>query len=138
MLNALILTVFVETFAPMGSTAIHCDFPGRDAAETSIHVTLDPQPSLKDQPGLYRVTMGLNGRMSLKASAQPIHSTEDRDILIRGITARKSMYTIGLRDDGVAALNMQTKRAGDDEVSKATRIGACRNFEAQLDRWLPL
>lgn len=138
MLNALVLTVFVETVGMMGSDAIQCDFPGQNPAEKSIRVVLDPRPSLKDQPGLFRVMMDLNGRVSVKASAQPIQSTDDRDVLIRGITKRKSMYTIGLRDDGKAALNMQMRQAGAEDVSKSTRLGECRGHEAHLERWLPL
>ena len=136
MLNTLILMAFVETIASQGS-AIHCEFPGKEAAQKPIHVVLEPRPSLKDQPGLFRVVMEMNGRMSLKAAAQPILSTGERDVLIRGTTRRNSMYTIGLRDDGKAALNMQTRQAGDSETLKSTRIGACRGYMPYLERWLP-
>ena len=136
MLNTLILMAFVETMTSQ-ENAIHCEFPGKEAAQSSIHVVLDPRPSLKDQPGLYRVVMEMNGRMSLEAAAQPILSTDERDVLIRGITKRKSMYTIGLRDDGKAALNMQTRQEGASEILKSTRLGACRGFKSYLERWLP-
>ena len=135
MFKAFIVTVLVEAFST-GSPKIQCDFPGVDAAEKPIRVLLEPRPSLKDQPGLFRVIMDLNGKMSLKAAAQPILSTEDRDILIRGITKKQSMYTIGLRDDGKAALNMQTRPLGGGEARKSTRLGECHGHEAHLEKWL--
>ena len=138
LLNALILTVFVDFTGQMGSTAIHCDFPGATPEDKPIRVVLDPHPSLKDQPGLYRVMMDLNGLVSLKAAAQPIQTTEDRDILIRGARGKAATFTIGLRDDGRAAFNMQTRGAEDANVKKSTRIGACRGYEAHLNKWLPL
>ena len=136
MLKALVLTSLVEAFSP-GTTPIQCEFPGLDATEKPITVQLEPRPSLKDQPGLFRVIMDLNGRLSLRASAQPILSTEDRDILIRGITKKKSMYSLGIRDDGKAALNIQLRLAGANEVSKSTRVGQCQGMQAHIDRWLP-
>ena len=99
---------------------------------------LEPKPSLKDQPGLFRVQMDLNGKVSVTASAQPILATEDRDIMIRGLSEKQAMYTIGFREDGRAALNMEMLRESDSKILTATRIGACRDFEAHLDRWLPL
>lgn len=86
---------------------------------------------------MFRVMMMMNDRLSLKAAAQPILSTEDRDILIRGTTRRKSMYTIGIRDDGNAALNMQTRDARTNDVSKSTRVGTCHGHETVIERWLP-
>lgn len=129
MLNAMIVALVMDVVAP-ATTQIHCEFPGKTVTQKPIHVVLDPRPSLKDQPGLFRVMMDLNGAFSVRGAAQPITSTEDRDILVRGITSKKSVYTIGLREDGVAALSMQTKRATN------TRVGACRNFESHFDRWL--
>ena len=82
MLNALILFVLVETAT--GGTAINCDFPGEDVAQKPIHVVLEPRPSLKDRPGLFRVRMLMNGRISLTGAAQPIPTTDERDVLIRG------------------------------------------------------
>lgn len=136
MLNALILVAFVETFGT-GPTAIKCDFPGEAMTQKPIQIVLEPRPSLKDRPGLFRVAMVLNGQTSMKALAQPIAGTDDRDIMIRGISRRKSTVTIGLRDDGAAALNMKTRKSGSDEVSQSTRLGECRDFETHINRWLP-
>lgn len=126
----LIVSMFMEALAPEAA-AIKCEFPAETVTEKAISITLEPRPSLKDQPGLFRVLMDLNhGAVSVRAAAQPITSTDDRDILVRGVTARRSIYTIGLREDGMAALNMKTKSAD------TTRVGACRNFETHFNRWL--
>lgn len=129
MLKAMIVTMVMEALAP-GTEAIRCEFPSDDNTKQPISVVLDPRPSLKDQPGLFRVMMDLNGALSVRAAAQPIMTTDERDVLVRGITPRKSVYTIGLRDDGMAALNMKTESADQ------TRVGACRNFESHFERWL--
>ena len=51
------------------------------------------------------------------------------------ITAKKNMYSIGLRADGTAALNIQ--RSNEEKlVDKRTRIGECRGHETYIDRWL--
>lgn len=136
MLGAMLFSVMLSG-VEAETRSITCEFPGRDSAEKRIIVTLEPRPSLKDQPGKFRVIMDLNERVTVRAAAAPITSTEERDILIRGITRKKSMYTIGLRDDGAAALNMQTKKAGAEEVTKSTRTGTCRGFDALLEKWLP-
>lgn len=129
MTKALIVSMIMEALAS-DTAAIKCEFPAESNTQKAISVTLEPRPSLKDQPGLFRVMMDLNGAVSVRAAAQPITSTDDRDVLVRGVTARKSIYTIGLREDGVAALNMKTKSAD------TTRVGACRNFETHFNRWL--
>ncbi len=134
MITALLLTMAVNGYGD--TTTITCNFPSEDADEAAIHVVLEPRPSLKDQPGLYRVMIDLGPRGSLKAAAQPILATEERDILIRGTTKRKSMYSIGLREDGSAAFNVQQLDQAD--AAKTTRIGACRGHEAHIDRWLSM
>jgi hypothetical protein len=136
MLNALILFVFVESAATENGT-IRCEFPGKEGNEKPIHVVLEPNPSLKDQPGLYRVMMELNGRPSLRALAQPITTTAERDVMIRGLHGETTLYTVGLRDDGTAALNLKFGRSRDELENKLTRTGECRGFEAHLNRWLP-
>lgn len=136
MLNLLISFAFFESVAA-DTTKIKCAFPGEDLAQKPIHVVLEPRPSLKDQPGLFRVMMEMNGRVSLRAMAQPIASTAERDVLIRGRVGTSSTYTVGLRDDGRAAFNMQTRTSEDAEVNKLTRIGECRGFETYIMKWLP-
>ena len=105
--------------------------------EAPIRVLLEPKPSLKDQPGLYRVMMRMDGGIALKALAQPIPGTEDRDVMIRGRQGKVAMFTIGLRDDGAAAFNIQKRVRTDADVVKQTRTGACRGHELHINRWLP-
>ena len=136
MVNALILLGFVEFFASEG-TAIRCEFPSQDMTEAPIRVLLEPRPSLKDQPGLYRVMMRMDNGTALKALAQPITGTEDRDVMIRVRQGENAMFTIGLRDDGAAAFNIQKRVRSDDGVLKQTRTGACRGHEMHINRWLP-
>jgi hypothetical protein len=135
-ITALLMSSAVQAFEP-NQGPIHCTFPSEDVAKRAIEVTLEPKPSLKDQPGLWRVMMEMNGRLSLKASAQPITGTFERDVLIRGVTSRKSTYIIGLRDDGTAALNMATAVTGSGEPRKELRSGQCRGYETHINRWLP-
>lgn len=136
MLNTLIVLALMESAATEGS-AIRCEFPGRDMAQTPMYVLLKPKPSLKDQPGLFRVMMHVEGRSPLKAIAQPIPGTDERDVLIRGTLGHSAKYTVGIRDDGSAAFNMQTRKSDDGSVNKQTWIGKCRGIETYINRWLP-
>ena len=134
MLTALLLATTINGYGI--GTPITCNFPAETPGGKAINVVLDPRPSLKDQPGLYRVFMDFDGIVSVRAAAQPISTTDERDILIRGMTHRNAMYSIGLRDDGVAAFNIQPL---DTETGKkSTRLGECRGHEAHIDRWLSM
>lgn len=135
MLQAALLAAIVAATAPEDAP-IECRFPGTDAAEKTIRILLEPKPSLKDQPGLYRVIMEMNERVSLRASARPISSTSERDILLHAVTRKKSVYSLGLRDDGRAALNIRKPDPDGGEADKSTRMGHCSNFKEHMDRWL--
>ena len=132
----LLVAMIMQTISLGPDGPIHCDFPSTDGASALISVELEPRPSLKDQPGLYRVAMKLNGQGPLRASAKPIASTQDRDVLIQGRTKRHHTYSLGLRDDGKAALNISRPGASADEVIKTTRIGDCHGHKAHIQRWL--
>ena len=133
MLTALLLSLAVD--GADSAASITCMFPSQTSEQKPIHIALEPRPSLKDQPGLYRVMMDFDGHLTVRAAAQPILATSDPDILIRGITAKKNMYSIGLRADGTAAFNIQ--RSNEEKlVDKRTRIGECRGHETYIDRWL--
>ncbi len=66
--------------------------------------------------------------------AQPIDRTEDRDVLIRAETSDKTFYTIGLREDGLAALNLL--QVGEADALRETRQGTCRDHKVLLNTWL--
>lgn len=136
-MTTLLVAMIMQTISLNSDGPIHCDFPSHDGASKMIVIQLEPRPSLKDQPGLYRVAMTLNGQGPLRASAQPILSTEDRDILIQGRSKRHYTYSLGLRDDGKAALNISKPGASSDEVIKSTRIGDCHGHKVHMQRWLP-
>src|SRR6056297_1549484 len=133
MLTALLLSLAV--IGTDGPPPFTCTFPSESEEQKPIRIVLQPKPSLKDQPGLYRVFMRFDEQVSIRASAQPIAATTDPDILIRGVTAKRNTYSLGLRADGKAAFNIQ-RSAEQNQVDKATRIGECRGFETHLHRWL--
>ena len=133
MITAMLLTLAVNGFG--GDAPITCVFPSESPEQKVIRIALEPRPSLKDQPGLYRVMMDFDGEVSVRASAQPIWSTDEDDILIRGRLQMVSLYSLGLRADGLAAFNVQSLGDGK-QVDNRTRIGECRGHEAYVDRWL--
>ena len=112
---------------------IHCLFPADDGGGKTLQVVLDPMPSLKDQPGLYRVFMEIEGQVTLKAAAQPIATTEDRDVLFLARHGQDSVFTLGVQENGQAALSQRTS-----QTSKAkTRLGVCAGAAQHINRWLP-
>lgn len=133
MIKAMLLAMSASSYS--GETPITCVFPSLGAHQKSLRIVLDPKPSLKDQPGLYRVMIDFGSDVTIRAAAQPLHTTEADDILIRGGTRNKQLYTIGLRADGYAAFNIRNL-GGGNEVDKRTRIGECHGHEAHVARWL--
>lgn len=133
----LLVAMMMQTITTGPDGPIYCDFPSTDGTSKLIYVELEARPSLKDQPGLYRVAMKLNGQGPLRASATPITTTQDRDVLIQGRSKRHYTYSLGLRDDGKAALNISKPGASADEVIKTTRVGDCRGHSVHMQRWLP-
>ncbi len=126
------LLVMTLQTTDMGPGGFSCDFPAVDADQKGITMTLNDRPSLKDQPGLYRVELHMDGHGALLATAQPITTTEERDALVLAHTAAKSVVTVGFRDDGRAALSLRESANSEPE----TWIGRCRGFEGPLKRWL--
>ncbi len=114
---------------------IRCEFPAADTGGKPVRVVLDPMPSLKDQPGLYRVMMEIEGKLTLKAAAQPMHAIDERAVLIRAKSPRQATVTLGMRDDGMAALTMSAPGA-ETPGEQSTRIGACRGADYYFNRWL--
>ena len=134
MLGTLAVVAMLQGYNVQGN-AIECVFPPTGTGSKTIRVSLEPSPSLKDRPGLFRVMMTFGGSVRLRASAQPIASTEERDMLIQARGAREMVVTLGLRDDGAAALNMHPGTARDTD-KPGTRIGACSGATRYFDRWL--
>lgn len=109
---------------------IQCSFRGVEKDPGTVTLTVDPRPSLKDRPGLYRVMIAVEGRR-IRGHAQPLHSTEERDVLIRARTATNSVYSLGIRDDGAAAFFVAEGK-GDG----LTFVGRCKYHERWLSDWV--
>lgn len=122
------LFAILTSFA-LGGHAISCTFAGETPAEPVLAVTMEPVPSLKDRPGLYRVILSL-GDGSVRGNAQPIASQESDAVMIRAKNGASSYYTIGLRRDGMAAMHVSE---GDARV---TLTGRCQHHEPWVAGWL--
>ena len=132
MLETIALVAMLQTVQSQ-TDGINCLFPATEGEGKSLQVVLDPMPSLKDQPGLYRVFMEIEGQVTLKAAAQPIATTEDRDILFLARHGQTSVFTLGVQENGQAALSQRTNQS-----SKAkTRTGICDGASHHIHRWLP-
>lgn len=113
-------------------SAISCRF--ERPARPDVVVSLEPLPSLKDQPGLFYLRMTFEGHPSLTATVRPIATTPERDVLIRAVARQATFYTIGLDAQGTAAFNMMHST---DPGGQETFVGNCRSFEQHLARWIP-
>jgi len=126
-----LLVMMLQTI-DAGPSGFSCDFPAANAAEKGITLTLNDRPSLKDQPGLYRVEMRMNGDDKVLATAQPITTTDERDALVLARPHGEAVVTVGFREDGKAALSLRASPSAEAQ----TMIGTCRGFEGPLNRWL--
>lgn len=122
------LFALITAAALGGGETIACTFTAGTVAEP-VAVTLEPVPSLKDRPGLYRVMLHL-GAHKLRANAQPIATTAEADVMIRAKAGAETYYTIGLRDDGAAAMHVAQAGAG------RTLTGLCQHQERWFPGWL--
>lgn len=112
-----------------GSDGIDCAFSGKTEDAPVIAVTLEPVPSLKDRPGLYRVMLRI-GTGQVRANAQPISTTDEVDVMIRAKAGAETFYTIALRQSGAAAMFITNPETG------RTFTGRCRNHEPWLANWI--
>ncbi len=129
----LILLAMIETTG-FGDPKMHCTFPPDRPGDKAIEIVMQGRPSLKDLPGLYRVELKVNGN-GMKAAAQPILGTEEKDVLVRAATNETTFYAIGFDDRGLAALNVVWAEAGRNPETQMTRTGHCRNFERYIQTW---
>ena len=137
---ALMVAGFIE-LATGPAKPIVCDFRPDTPGAVALSVRMTPVPSLKDRRELWRVKMELRAPevptpMRVRAAARPIADTEARDVLIRGETRSRTRFTVGLRDDGVAALSIFRPATADRAETQETRVGHCQNFETHMGRWL--
>lgn len=124
------LFALLTAFSVSGDAPISCAMTARDTDQPlSIAVSLDPVPSLKDRPGLYRVMMHV-GDTKLTANAQPMTDTAEDDVMFRAKAEAGTSYTLGLRRDGAAA--MYVARQG----ASVTLTGQCQRHERWFPGWL--
>lgn len=123
------LFALLSSLTITGSDGIDCTFSGETWAEPVVAVTLEPVPSLKDRPGLYRVMMQI-GTARVRGNAQPITTTAEPDVMIRAKAGAETYYTIGLRQDGIAA--MLVSQGGDAR----TLTGLCQHHETWFPGWI--
>ncbi len=135
-ISAFLVTAFIESFSP-GPRILACTFPAPKEGVPPISLAVEARPSLMDRADRFRVRVQLddNAGNSVAGLAQPIERTADRDVLIRAQAPDETYYTIGLRDDGLAALNL-LRTVGEEAEHLETREGACRDFKRVLDAWL--
>lgn len=134
-ISALLVTAFIDAIGPEPRT-VSCIFPATSPGDSPISVAVEARPSLMDASGRFRVRLHLSDEKEFGGLAQAIDRTDDRDVLIRARAAHDLVYTIGLRDDGMAALNMLRVLPETSEGRTETREGACRGFMAVLNSWL--
>ena len=134
-ITAFLVSAFLEAVVP-GPKLLACTFPAADPGQNPIGVRVEAMPSLKDRTDRYRIRIYLDDESEFRGLAQPIDKTDDRDVLIRARAAGQLFYTIGLRDDGKAALNLLEVRPQKTPERQETRAGTCRDFEGYLDSWL--
>lgn len=134
-ISAFLATAFFESFSP-GPRMLACTFPAPTPEEAAISIEVEARPSLKDSIDQFYVLVHLENERRVGGLAQPIDRTNDRDVLIRAQTSEEMFYTIGLRDDGLAALNLLRINTERSTERVETRSGACRDYQQVLDTWL--
>ena len=113
-----------------GGDPITCTMTARDPEHKLVlPVTLDPVPSLKDQPGVYRVMMDIRGT-KLRGNAQPMTDTAEDDVMFRAKAPNDATYTLGLRHDGAAAMYVSLNG------TSMTLTGWCQRHEQWFRGWL--
>ena len=135
---ALIISMALESFSP-GPNMLACTFPASESASASaaIRLRVEALPSLTDSPNMFRIRLHLDGASQYRGLAGPIDKTDARDVLIRARTRNQTYYTIGLRDDGKAALNLlRVEKRDAQPVQQETREGSCSGFAPYIDTWL--
>jgi hypothetical protein len=135
-ITAFLVTAFIEAMSP-GPRMLACTFPAPSPDERPISLAVEARPSLMDRVDQFRVSVHLADEGEFGGLAQPIDRTDARDVLIRARASDETFYTIGLRDDGLAALNLLKVRTEAEQSRMVeTRKGACRDFKRVLDTWL--
>ncbi len=129
----LVLLAMIET-AGLQEPVMRCAFPALEEGHDPIEIVMKGRPSLKDLPGLYRVEMEINGT-GIRAEAQPIIGTKERDVLVRANTGTATFYAVGVNERGTAALNVVWPETDEAPERRMTRAGQCWNYERYIQTW---
>lgn len=113
-----------------------CSFPGADGEAQAITLRVEEITHRSDGHTGHRVRMLFDGALEVVGAAGPITTTADRDVMLRGADGNMTFYTLGLREDGAAALNLMWTRPEDEPARQHTRVGHCENHERYLEEWL--
>ena len=133
---ALIISMALDSFSP-GPKMLACTFPAPDRASEAIRLRVEALPSLTDSSSKFRVRLHLDEVSQYRGLAGPIDRTDARDVLIRAEALDQTFYTIGVRDDGKAALNLlRVVKRDAQPVRQETRAGSCSDFGPYIDTWL--
>ncbi len=135
LLSAAVVTALLETLG-FGAQPLQCRFPPDAPGDAAIRVTVAPNPSLRDIPGLFRVRVTMNGVDELPGAAQPITHTPGRDAMVRAKGDNETFYTLGFDESGAAALNVLWALPADAPPKQMTRTGMCRNHERYIAQWV--
>lgn len=137
MIKGVLLGAFFE-LSGGGAHPMACTFPAHDRGTKPLEIMVEAHPSLKDLPGLYQVGISLDGSRWLRAKAQPIGSTDGRDVMVRARQGASRFVTLGVDSLGRAALNISLSGEAGGLVPEFTRNGYCTNFERYINRWTRL
>ncbi len=132
---ALIGLMSMETAQSLADEAgMTCAFPASAAAPGPvIEFSIQPTPSLRDLPGLSRVSLLLNNKIRMPGVARPTAERGNEAVVLRGISARKITYTIGVHLTGTAVL--QISAPGSSEAP-TTRTGTCTGHTGPMQNWI--
>ncbi|MEL6168494.1 MAG: hypothetical protein AAFR35_07365 [Pseudomonadota bacterium] len=133
-LLALLATGAIDSVALPVSGPLECRFqPESGAAPISLRVA--PVP-MQHATGLHGVEMTVDDKMTLQGVAGAITTTPQRDVMIRGMAERRVIYTLGVAENGDAALNVLWATTKESPLAQVTHIGRCHDAGDLIGRWL--
>ncbi|MEM8631591.1 MAG: hypothetical protein AAGF74_10160 [Pseudomonadota bacterium] len=130
LLTAITFGAFAATPVP-----IACAFDATAEGAQPVKLHIYAHDHIGGAQARFRADMRVDDDLILPASGQEITTTPERDVMIRGRTDDGTFYTLGLRDSGVAALNVMW--TDTSPARQATWLGTCTNHEGLIDTWLP-
>ncbi len=132
--NLVGLMVMETARALTGEAAISCTFPPtKSDPGPAIVLGVTPTPSLRDLPGLFRVTLDFGGKHPMRGTVQQARASNHDAVILRGTSKQHFRYAIGLSRTGQAVLTIQAPA----NVAPASRQGLCIGHDKPMQRWKP-